>query len=283
MRKIGTLNSAPQAERFGHYLAAQGIQNRVDAAGQEWEIWVYDEEQLARCREELDAFQSSPDAKKYAVKAPPAPKPARPQRVVTASRGSERIQVTIIITALCMIVTLGTNYGKQFDVTNEVRIAPVGGDLSNILHGQVWRLFTPMFLHFNLLHLGFNIYMFWILGGVIERIRGSWTLLALILLIALPSNLIQYSLSGGSFGGLSGVVYGLFGYLWMRSVFLPEDGFYMPESIVLQMIVWAIFGLTGNMFGLTDAIGAIANGAHFGGLFTGMLIGVLPRLWKNGG
>jgi len=281
MRKIGTLTSAPQAERFGHYLSAQGIQNRVDAAGHEWDIWVYDGEQLARCREELNAFQSSPDAKKYAVKAPPVPKPVRPQPTVAAPRGSERIQVTVIITALCMVVTLGTNYGKQFEMTNEVRIAPAGGDLSNILHGEVWRIFTPMFLHFNLLHLGFNIYMFWILGGVIERIRGSWTLLALILLIAMPSNLIQYSLSGGNFGGLSGVVYGLFGYLWMRSVFLPEDGFYMPESIVLQMIVWAMLGLTGNMFGLTDAVGAIANGAHFGGLFAGMFMGILPKLWKN--
>lgn len=184
------------------------------------------------------------------------------------------MQITVIVTALCMAITLGTNYGKQPALTGDFMFAPPGGDLTSIMHGEAWRLITPIFLHFSLIHLGFNIYMFWIMGGVIERVRGSGSLLMLILFLALASNSVQYAWNGGAFGGLSGVVYGLFGFLWMRSVYLPEEGFYMPQSLVVQMIAWAILGLTG-------AIGGIANGAHFGGLLAGMAVGAAPRLWRK--
>jgi len=276
MRKIGTLSSAPQAERFGHYLSGQGIQNRVDAVNGTWEVWVYDEEKLAACREELTTFQRDPEARKYSVKVPPpAPSHKTPPPRAVPVRGSERIQITVIVTALCMAITLGTDYGNQREMASQFLFAPPGSGLSAILQqGEVWRLITPIFLHFSLLHLGFNIYMYWILGGAIERTRGSRTLLLLVLSIALFSNSIQYGVGGGNFGGLSGVVYGLFGYLWMRSVFLPEDGFYVPQSLVMQMIVWGILGLTG-------AVGNIANGAHFGGLFAGMVIGAVPWLWRG--
>lgn len=276
MRKIGTLTSAPHAERFGRYLSGQGIKNRVDAAQGAWEVWVYDEEKLAVCRDELAAFQADPQAKRFEPKAPPPapsrPAPSRERRVPV--RGSDRIQVTVLVTALCMAFTLGSDYGRQREIVNQFQFSLPGQGLSPLLHGEVWRLISPIFLHFSLLHLGFNVYMFWMMGGVIERVRGSWRLFLLVLSIGLFSNCVQYVVAGGNFGGLSGVVYGLFGYLWMRSVFLPEDGFYVPQSLVMQMIVWAILGLTG-------AVGNIANGAHFGGLIAGMLIGAAPRLWRG--
>lgn len=274
MRKIGSIPTGPQAERFHSYLIAQGIQNRIDPVDGGWDVWIYDEEKLSTSREELQAFMASPNVRKYQVKPLAAPPPPRPAARPIRFRGSERAQVTAIITAMSMAITLGTDFGAQTELTSQLMLAPPGGNLSSILHGEIWRLFTPMFLHFSVLHLGFNIYMFWILGGVIERVRGSRSLLLLILLIAVASHLVQYGAAGGNFGGLSGVDYGLFGYLWMRSVFLPEDGFYMPETIVIQMIIWAILGLTG-------AIGSIANGAHFGGLFAGMILGAAPRLWRN--
>jgi GlpG protein len=70
-----------------------------------------------------------------------------------------------------------------------------------------------MFLHFSPLHLLFN--MMWLkdLGGVIEVRRGRWRYLGLVLLIAGISNLAQGIVSGPFFGGMSGVVFGLFGYI----------------------------------------------------------------------
>src|SRR5262249_9751338 len=57
--------------------------------------------------------------------------------------------------------------------------------LDTLRRGEVWRLITPMFIHWSFFHLLFN--MFWLkdLGGAIELRRGTWRLLALVLLSAL--------------------------------------------------------------------------------------------------
>src|SRR5207253_1391288 len=89
--------------------------------------------------------------------------------------------------------------------------------LPEIRHGQIWRLFTPMFIHFSPLHILFN--MLWLrdLGSMIEGRQSSLHLLILVLVIAGCSNVAQcyVNMSGPIFGGMSGVVYGLLGYVWM--------------------------------------------------------------------
>ena len=51
-----------------------------------------------------------------------------------------------------------------------------------ILDGQIWRLFTPMFLHGSILHLGFNMYALYIFGPGLERAYGHGRYSALYLL-----------------------------------------------------------------------------------------------------
>src|SRR5207253_2404761 len=83
--------------------------------------------------------------------------------------------------------------------------------LDHLKRGQVWRVLTPAFIHFSILHLMFN--MFWLLdlGTMIETRRGTLKLLGLVLLSGILGNLGEYFWSGPFFGGMSGVVYGLFG------------------------------------------------------------------------
>ena len=144
------------------------------------------------------------------------------------------------------------------------------GALPEIRHGQVWRLITPIFIHFGLLHLFFN--MLWLrdLGSMIEA-RQSWKLLAvLVLVIAAGSNLAQYFFGGPMFGGMSGVVYGLLGYIWIRGKLDPGSGLYLHQSTVTMMLIWLAIGFTGFL--------GIANGAHLGGLVAGVGWGYLSSL-----
>jgi len=58
-----------------------------------------------------------------------------------------------------------------------------------IRRGQIWRLFTAIFPHVDILHLAFNLYWLWIFGTVIERVLGHTKTELLIVLFAVGSPL----------------------------------------------------------------------------------------------
>ncbi len=134
--------------------------------------------------------------------------------------------------------------------------------------GQVWRLITPILLHFGLMHILFNMYMLYILGGLLEGRLGLSYMLAFLIITAVFSNLGQYIISGPHFGGMSGVNYGLFGYLWIRGKNDHGFGIQLDQSTITVLMVWFVLCFTG-------LLGPIANAAHTLGLMTGAAWGWL--------
>jgi len=128
--------------------------------------------------------------------------------------------------------------------------------------GEVWRVITPIFLHFTWMHIIFNMYMLYILGGLLEGRLGLTYMAAFVLTAAIFSNLGQYFVNGPSFGGMSGVNYGLFGYLWLRGKNDLGFGIQLDQSTIMILMVWFVLCFTG-------LLGPIANTAHTLGLMTG--------------
>lgn len=143
-----------------------------------------------------------------------------------------------------------------------------------ILKGQVWRLVTPIFLHFGGTHLLFNMIMLYNLGGVLEVRRGSWTILAMILTIAVFSNCAQAHYDPALFGGMSGVVYGLFVYLWLGGVGAPGTAVGVSRQQVVMMAFWMFLGFN------TRAM-HMANMAHLGGALTGGALVLVRKLART--
>lgn len=140
-------------------------------------------------------------------------------------------------------------------------------------HGEYWRLLTPVFLHFGVLHLAFNSLWLLELGRRIERVRGSGTMLALLVLTGVGGNIAQYLYDGTvMFGGMSGVIYGLLGYAWVWMRLSGDHSPLLPPGVMVVMLVWLVV----CMSGLVEAIGfgAVANAAHVGGLVLGALLGL---------
>jgi len=155
-------------------------------------------------------------------------------------------------------------------VTTDRDFQPPDHGVGQILHGHVWRLVTPAFLHFSIPHILFNLLYLRFLGGEVESKRGLARYLGLILLVAIVSNVGQYAITGSPlFGGMSGVVYGVFGYILMRERFAPQQGLSMPPNTTFWLLGWFFL----CMFGV---IGGVANGAHAFGLASGMLAGLWP-------
>lgn len=130
---------------------------------------------------------------------------------------------------------------------------------------QGWRWFTPGWLHFSGSHLVFNLIWVWYLLGPLELKLGRVMAVSLTLLVLFFSNLLQFMLVGANFGGLSGLVYGLFGFYWICGLLKPTWGLHISTGLIGFMLIWLLIGF----FDLLWI--SMANWAHLAGLITGML------------
>lgn len=142
----------------------------------------------------------------------------------------------------------------------------------SLARGEYWRLVTPVFLHFGIFHVAFNSLWLWELGRRIEILAGSLHMFMIVLLMAIASNVGQYLWSGPAlFGGMSGVVYGLLGYVWIRNRVSPRVILSLPGGLLAFMLIWLLAGMSGFMELLMGV--SIANAAHAIGLISGMVLG----------
>lgn len=192
-------------------------------------------------------------------------------KIKTLPRG----ETTFIILIAC-VVLYGLSYLEMGKRLQDVLFmgSPETGFLYEILHGQLWRLITPIFIHLSILHILFNMLWFKDLGYIIEYKFGKKDLLTLIGISGVLSNLLQYCISGPQFGGMSGVLYAMLGYVWVYKKLHDEFDYALPARDITIMVGWLLLCLTGFL-------GPIANGAHAGGLFVGMLYAVYkaPEKW----
>jgi GlpG protein len=277
MRQAGTLTTKQDAQRFANYLLTLDISSKVEPAGDAWAIWIRDENQIPRSREELEQFQRQPDDVRYqaaehaakAVRREAAEKIRQAQKNYVDMRNVwdspwRRRPVTLSLIAASVLMTSGL-----LEVPKEYLMF----SMPEIAQGEVWRLITPIFLHGSLLHLLFNMWWLYDLGTLIERRLGSLQYAGMVLVIALVSNYGQFLAAGPRFLGMSGVVYGLFGYAWVRGRLDPTCGLYLRPDVVFWMMGWFVLCWL-------NLIGPVANVAHGVGLVAGALLGYLPHIRK---
>jgi GlpG protein len=288
MRLIGHLPSENSAGTFSDFLCLHGIQNLVESEKDGWAVWIHSEDEIPKAKDFLTAYVGNPQDPKYA-KLSRQVRQARDQRERerAAEEGTpQRVEKVYVIelgpvTLLLMLASIAVFALPKLGINpawlNQLWISEQPMTFTEILHGEIWRLFTPILLHGSLIHITFNVLCLLDLGGMIERRHGSLRLALLILAFAAISNVAQYLSTGPLFGGLSGVLYGLFGYIWLRGRTDPASGFYLHPHIVTIMMIWFFMCLTplpemANM--------KIANGAHVAGLVAGVVTGYIAGLRK---
>lgn len=308
MRQIGTLSDKHHADRFSDYLLSQGVSSTAEEQDGSWVVWVRDEDQLDLARDALGEFVANPEDHKYLKAVGQAEQLRKKQRQEQRARQratvdvrrdvwgpptARRIPVTIVLISISVGVTLISNFGKkpldtpmrELSFCDRSHVADVGFDPRNdgwidIQSGELWRSITPIFIHYDLMHILFNMLLFYPLAGLIESRRGSHLLGILVIVIAFVSNVGEYLISHQPwFGGMSGVVYGLFGYIWIRMLRHPEEGLRVHSNLIMILMVWLVLGFSGalRMFGMD-----IANWAHLFGLLAGVgLAMLLPSRLKR--
>jgi GlpG protein len=175
--------------------------------------------------------------------------------------------LTLLLIAACIAVALLSAFGTDRSALEALFIAsPARTPWQEIAAGEIWRLLTPIFLHFGPIHLLFNLLWVWDLGRQIERRDGRWFLAGFVALVGVAANIAQYLASGPAFGGMSGVVYGLLAYIWMRNRRDPRARYVLRRYDVAICIGWYVLCWTG-------ILGPIGNWAHTAGLVGGLVWG----------
>lgn len=155
----------------------------------------------------------------------------------------------------------------------ESQIASVYQDIAT---GQLWRLFTPVFIHFSGLHIALNATMLWFLGSRIERAIGLRSYLILVVFTGIISNIVQAQWDGiAFFGGLSGVVFALVGYVLVWQYRNSQTAIAIPKPLIGMMIFSLILGFTPVLNIISGS--NIANGAHLGGFIAGVIAAGIHR------
>jgi len=166
-------------------------------------------------------------------------------------------------TSTDVLVTLGANAGWQI-----------------LLNGEVWRLFTSMFLHIGLMHLFFNGYALFIFGLEMERIYGPDRFIVVYVLAGLFGSLASFAARGPLTlsAGASGAIFGVIG-MNLAFFLLHRDSFgqFGRQRMVSTLVIIGV----NLMFGFT--VNGIDNYAHIGGLVAGFALGygLAPRYTVN--
>ena len=292
MRKIGDFKLEKEALVFWSFLSKEKIDSSLEEKeGEEgYEIWISDEDQINQASFHYQEFLKNHDDPKFKVKLKDKRKPEslpeskksgfKQYNLGNKWRSQEKspgvVTLALIITSVAVFLISGM--GKNTQIIGPFFISEeINGGLDEIISGQLWRLITPIFLHFNLLHILFNCMWLHSLGSQIEKKKGTKFFITFILCTAIVSNLSQFLITGPAFGGMSGVVYGLFGYVWIKSRLDPGDGFYIDPVVAMIMLGFFLVCFTG-------AFGGVANWAHAGGLIVGLGWGYGSAFkWNLGG
>jgi len=272
MIQLLVLGDARMAQALVDYLATLGIPCELTQSELGVSVWLADERRLAQAQQEVKRFLSEPNHPRYMEASWQS---GHADARIDYSKGMtdpvtdflhQAGPLTLVVIIACLAIYALDAIGLP--IFDELAFHPT---LAQFTDWQAWRYVTPAFIHFSVLHLVFNLLWWWYLGGQIEQRLGSGKLFILLIVGAALPNIAEFFASGPRFGGLSGVVYALLGYSWLRTRLQPDCGLAMPPALMGFMLVWLVLGFL-DMLGTPTA-----NMAHLVGLLVGLAQGWLDR------
>ena len=209
----------------------------------------------------------------------PAPQPGAPSmppgppRQVSARMPVHKVWATYVFLAIIIVVFLAQLAGQQFlggDIVGAMGVK----DNQLIAQGEYWRLFTSIFLHGSILHIGFNAYALYILGSAVERFSGSLRFTVIFLLAGLSGSVFSLIFTQAPSLGASGAIFGLIGaqgvFLYRHRKLFGARGRRNLQQVIFIALINFAFGLQGG----------IDNWAHLGGLVGGLILSaILGPVW----
>ena len=280
MIRAVSLDVALNLSQFSRRLTVAGIAHRVVEESGQQTIWVHSEDDVQAVKQQLAHWLKSAlhhsEAGERVAESSAASASDQLLRIGRLAYFSfRRCPLTWVLMIACIGVALVSSMGSNtasvrylfFPLLPNASLVGLLAEIDNF--SLLLRTLTPMLLHFGELHLIFNLLWLWYFGRQLESIIPWWSYALLVSATAFVGNTAQYwQLGYNNFGGMSGVVYGLVGFVWTLSNCLPNSGMLISTKMFIAFVA-------GLVLMEIIASSSIATAAHIGGLLSGLLLGVI--------
>lgn len=184
----------------------------------------------------------------------PGRKTGKPKPIMTYSL----IAINLIVYMISAILS-----NSIFDININVLIN-LGAKYNELIaEGQFYRLFTSMFLHAGLIHIGLNMISLNAIGPLVENIYGKYKYITLYLISGVVAALSSFAFSDSVSVGASGAIFGILGAVLVFSI-------KMKKNIGRNLLTNVISVIAINLM-LGFSISNVDNYAHIGGLIAGVI------------
>ena len=186
------------------------------------------------------------------------------------------VLVNIILYAAC-----GSNWQSQFDPGFSA-----WEELFNI--SPLWRQFLNNFSHANWQHCLLNMLCFVICGGWLERRKGSFALIGLVILMSVVGSAFVTAVRGSyHYHGFSGVNYALYAYAIVDYIFLFRKETRSCENVTSGSILMGLIYIAACFDGGVDKVSFriypydfLHNVGHYASFVAGLIIAIVVQVVK---
>jgi rhomboid protease GluP len=175
--------------------------------------------------------------------------------------------ITFISAMLFILVNIFSY--REGEVFAYLRFGAVISEIGQILlwQGEIWRLAVNPYHHGGFLHIFFNLYALYYFGSFAEKFMGKWRYLAFVFICGtFQDTVCQITIEPGAIG-ISGIVFGLFGFLWIVREQDARIKAFLSNDLVKIMLIQLFIFIPLTLLKVIN----IANVGHFFGLIYGIL------------
>ncbi len=176
------------------------------------------------------------------------------------------INIALFVGGWIMKYRTGTDWFVQWGIQNNALIQA----------GEIWRLFTSMFLHADIAHLGGNMLFLYWLGRSLYPHYSNGALWGMYLVSGLIGNLAGLFFTDYLSLGASGAIMGLGGVLIYRMIWGKEAKAFRYGGNFASLAIMTGYNLVYGLF-----TPGIDNYGHFGGFIGGVLVALLVQSWRR--
>lgn len=216
------------------------------------------------------------------------------RRQFNRARGAYAVHTPVVtygIIAICVLAFVadmalgsGASLGGGLGPIGEAGL--INGAL--VADGQWWRIITSAFIHLGLLHIGFNMYVLYLYGPVVERMYGPIEYGLIYLLCAAGGSILTILVDPGQFAaGASGAIFGIIGLLFVvgrrHHAILGPQARRMLAGMGGYLVFLLIFTFVVPGISWTGHLGGLAVGAVLGYVLPPTGVATLAGLWRAPG